>query len=297
MKIFMAILSLVLTMSMVFTGCGEETFTPTDVDSKITQTAGDATQENQEKTSPETTLSDEDAQKDGEDNGSLRETSAVKSEKQGNQTTVVENNSETDQSSGKNNGDTQASPSAYIPPSFTSVAGFKSWLQSGGIEEEKRADLLNSVKNSSTFSATAYCQPKIGDGNQMFQISKIDAYPYSVIYRYSFVKNSAVTGLKITTYVDANYMTGIANIMEDTYAEIDSPETRVFDKYGFATVNGITYYYYHYPANDSTTIYWQINDNTYYAVYYGDYDQINEILPMLELEQVSYKINTDAEVK
>ena len=163
-------------------------------------------------------------------------------------------------------------------------------MQNGGMEEEKRANLLNNVKNSTTFSTTSYCRPKLGDGNDEFVLTEIEAYPYSVIYRYGFAKNKNVRGLAITIYVDSAYMASIEEAMKECYSLIDNLNDRVYDKYGSTVVNGITYQYYHYPKNDSATIYWKINQNTFYAKYYGDYDQIHEILPLLELEQVEYKI-------
>jgi DNA polymerase-4 len=88
------------------------------------------------------------------------------------------------------------------------------------------------------------------------------------------------------------------NQIEEKNDVVQETLDKINDKYGSSTIDEITYQYYHYPKNDSVTIYWEIDQNTFRAVYYGDYAQINEILPLLELEQVSYKItNNNAVVK
>ncbi len=277
------ILGMVLSLLLVATmlaGCGDVSETPTDANSPATQQTGGA----------ESLVASQPTQEENKTPAVQSTPAPTTSKETGKEESTVSNNKEN--TNDQPQGDEPWSP----PPGFTSVEGFHSWLQTGGVEEEKRADLLGNVKNSTTYSATAYCRPKLGNGNEWFTLSEIRAYPYSVVYEYSFFKKPKERGLKITTYIDPIYMADGARSMKERYDLINNPEERVFDKYGSATVNQITYYYYHYPANDSTTIDWRINGNTFKAKYYGDYAQINEILPLLELEQVGYKV-TKSEAK
>ncbi len=270
----------ILLVGAMLVGCSEAPESPTDVNSLATQQTGGA--ESLVASQPDS------QEKPHEEN----KTPAVQStpvqttsQETGKEESTVSNNKEN--TNAQPQGDEPWSP----PPGFTSVEGFHSWLETGGIEDEKRADLLNNVKNSTTYSATAYCRPKLGNGNELFTLSNIEAYSYMVTYHYRFAKNLDLIGLEIMLYIDPVYMDHVAQTMKKRYEQIDDLENRKFDKYGETVVSGITYQYYHYPSNDSTTIYWKINGNSYYGRYYGDYSQINEILPLLELEQVEYKIS------
>ncbi len=283
--IFLLILCFVISL---FTACGEAKETPTDVTNSSEnstiqqpQTQGESSQPTKETTG--------DVQKENQEQDGIPsqpEESAPQSPQEENQEEVT-----VPETQGNGNNDVQGDLNPYIPPEFTSVEGFHSWLQNGGVEEEKREDLLNSITNSTTYSDTSYCRPKLANGNQEFVLTTIEAYPYSVIYRYGFVKNLSLEMLTITTCIDPIYMKDVSENMQECFDLIDDPEKRVFDEYGSTALNEITYYYYHYPKSDRTTIYWKINGNTFKARYYGSCAQINEILPLLELEQVEYKIS------
>lgn len=169
-------------------------------------------------------------------------------------------------------------------------------MQNGGLEEDVRSQLLVNVKDSTTYSTTTYSSPKLGDGNKIFALSEIKAYPYGVFYNYIFA-NTTQKSLTIWFYVDPAYMRFARINMEDSYREIGQPDKRVYDLYGETKINEITYYYYHYPKNDSTTIYWKIDDSYYSAWYYGDYANIQEVLPLLEIEQVGYQVSNSGAVK
>lgn len=287
MKTLTMILAFLVALGML-TGCSEEVETPTNVNSPVIQqqVKGEETSGLSESVQQDQEEQSESVKEQPVENKQEEKTASKEEKKE----VVVSEVKETNKEAGSNDNIEHGDEPAYIPPSFTSMEGFRSWMQNGGMEEEKRANLLNSVKNSTTFSTTSYCRPKLGDGNDEFVLTEIEAYPYSVIYRYGFAKNKNVRGLQITTYVDPVYMKNIEEAMQETYDEIEQPDIRVFDQYGSHQVKGITYYYYHFPKNNGTLVYWQIEGNTFYAVYYGDYDQINNILPLLELEQVEYKI-------
>lgn len=148
----------------------------------------------------------------------------------------------------------QAMPPEYVPPCFTSMEGFHTWLQDGGGDDEKRSELLSCAKNSPTFSLTSYYRPKMLDGKDGLQLSEIAAYSTGIHYYYGYEKNKENLVLDINVSIHKAYLDRFAEDMQDCYNQINHPDGRVFDKYGEAVVNGITYQYYHYPKNDSTTV-------------------------------------------
>ena len=121
---FILILCFVFTL---FTACGQTPETPTDVNSPETQqTAGgegssvDLQQEVQEKTQ-------EEHQSQNEQSAPVQ----TASKEIGMKESAVSNNKE-------NNDNQLQGDEPWSPPAgFTSVEGFRSWLQTGGIEEEK----------------------------------------------------------------------------------------------------------------------------------------------------------------
>ena len=306
MKIkWIAILLVMVLVSGMLAGCTEETpFTPTDAKDAVA-----FEQEQQEKQQQESTVSQSEKEIDKEQKEDEPVSSATEKEPEkqtaatSSKAEQVSNNKQEKEDSqtvsstapaGNSGNGTAADAMEEIPPSFTSVAGYHSWLQNGGIEEDVRAELLSNVDKLTTYTSTRYTRPKLGDGNQMFTLSEIVTPSYGAIYWYvASNANKSDVKLKISIYTDPLSEGFLQDEMEKRYAQINSVD-RVFDQYGEATVNGITYYYYHSSKKDVTIIYWQVNGNTFYAMYYGEYSQIKQILPMLELEQVEYKVSDQA---
>lgn len=294
MKRFMVALAFLLALSLL-SGCSEVVETPTNVNSPVIQQQAEGKEISE--------VSEPNQQDQGEEAGSENE-QPVENKKEENQTSKdveketvgfkPQENAETQENKDRTN----AMATEYVPPNFDSIEGFHSWIQNGGVEDEKRIELLSYAKNSSTVSQTSYYRPQMGNGKEGLKLVKIDAYSTELVYRYALEKNVEQVVLNIYVGVHQGRIDGFSKKMKENYELIDSPDTRMYDKYGSSAIKGIEYYHYHYPANDSTTIYWQIGEKTFLAYYYGDYAQINEILPLLELEQVSYKItNNNAVVK
>lgn len=293
MKRFMVALAFLLALSML-AGCGEIVETPTNVNSPVIQQQAEGEEGSDLSESAQQDKGEQFEQENVQSVENKKEESNFsKEEKKESVVSKLQANDSIQENKEKNN----AMPQEYIPPSFDTIEGFHSWMKNGGVEDEKREELLANAKNSLTVSHTAYYQPKMRNGKEGLKLTKVDAYSSELVYRYALEKNIEKNILNIYVGILQGRMDSFSKKMEENYKLLDSSDNRVYDKYGSSTIKGIVYYYYHYPANDSTTIYWKIGENTFLSYYYGNYDQIHEILPLLELEQVEYKIANNGAVK
>ncbi len=186
--------------------------------------------------------------------------------------------------------DMEASP----PFCLADSKSFHSWLQNGGDEEHVRENILNFfAEGSPTLSDSFYYRPKLGDGKNGWQLTNINVYYEELYYNYTMIIGETKTNLGIYIGIDNDRIDCYEDEMQWCSQLTNGPVENYypsFDVYGSATVKGVEYNCYHFPKSGVTSIYWKVNGITFCAVYDGEYSDVGEILPLLEMEKVSYKI-------
>ncbi len=188
----------------------------------------------------------------------------------------------------------------YTPPSFATVKAFHNWLQNGGTREAERNTLLSLAKNSPTVTLTSYYRPQLRNGKNNWQLTNINVNRSWLYYNYTLTVHKEKTNLGIYIGVSEGRINELSYERQLCYELSNGPVenwTPAFDRYGSATVKGVEYTCYYFPDDKVTSVYWETNGITFCAVYDGEYSDVGKILPLLEMEQVNYKIASSGTTK
>ena len=169
-------------------------------------------------------------------------------------------------------------------PTFLSDETFVFWLKNGSDSfVDQRTDFLQQTVNQ-TF---VYYRPA-NDLSSYGTFNLLECPVLGKRYRYYYSKNDQAS---IKIGVQCNDST-----FEEMYIMAKERFENNQNGYRYMVHDGIEYYYYD-AGSSMTLVYWQQFGETQFAHVYQNRDKIEEIIPLLELEQVTVKLNDDAVVK
>lgn len=160
-------------------------------------------------------------------------------------------------------------------PTFVSEAALKAWLiQGSGRYEEERGNALQQANNQKF----VYYRPS-GDLSQYGALTSIE---YDTMHQevvYSYFQNGELA-IEVFSYLtDSSW--------EDLYNNFSAADPKMFKH---VTCDNIEYHYY---SPKHTTVIWEQFGYTHAAKVYQNKDKIEEIIPLLKLEQVTVNLNSD----
>ncbi len=177
-------------------------------------------------------------------------------------------------------------------PVFKSDVEFQKWLKGETISfEDARKVVLNTAKEN----AVTYARPKISkDDNYRFNEILVEANQgfSTICYRYvPKVKNHSLSSVSIHAHSHDN--ASLRKSYEDAQKDANGEK----EYYQYVRHGSIDYYLEYNSVLDSFVIYWEQFGFIHTAIADHVYEQIEQILPLLELEQVTVKLNDDAVIK
>ncbi len=167
-------------------------------------------------------------------------------------------------------------------PTFVSETALVSWIKNGsGKYESERANIL---QNAVTNQTIIYCSPtsSILEYVTLEQIEVV-GNNLSLIYQYTF-EDGNVLGIYPSRLTDTSWV-DLYELRKQRYLYGEEDHGRII-------ANGIEYYY-QFGAFESTMISWLQYGTAHSATIYGHRDQIDTLIPLLELEQVTVDLNND----
>lgn len=191
------------------------------------------------------------------------------------------------------NGDTNCAIPDY--PTFTSLKDLKDWFQSGTQWAEDRANVM---RQYTTDAITTYYRPSIPENHPLFTLDYVEIHTPTgqIAYYYSFVDKSIDESLSGVGLSVAVLPTSYDPYTTNYYKFLDCVN-RSEEGYSLVQADGIPFICRYNKEFNSTRIYWMQNEVVHAAVIYGYHDQLDQIIPLLELEQVTVKLNNDQVVQ
>lgn len=288
---FILIFGLIFTL---FTACGEAPQSPTDVTATAVQ---QAVEENTEDLAEEVSVVSQAVE---------QVASKEEGEKKQQGTTKVPTTSVESQGTGSQqakppaqNTDTPVADINVKYPTFTGEGSLKNWLLGKNPEyfADDRGEVFSTMGNQ---GVVTYYRPSIPANHPLFMLSQINVHTPSGVMHYLYNGKDVLAAELVVGIANTN--NGIfKSSFEDTYNEIKdvyvnsttySPEVVTGHYYQY---KGIDFYCKYILEQQHTWIVWKQFGFAHYAVLHGRFDQIEEIIPLLYLQQV--KVDNNAVIK
>ncbi len=179
-------------------------------------------------------------------------------------------------------------------PTFTTVTAFENWLAKGGEHQDVHDSMTQHVTNAVDLKAGYYYRPVFRSQNDFIKFKDIEFCSNKdltyIYYRYDIIE-TINDNVDLQIWVDLEpYALDIdsGNLIK----QLKYPENqRSFDDYSITTYNGIKYYVFYYSDSNHSYIYWGQYNKVFCADMNGYFNQLDQILPLLQVERVSYKAN------
>ena len=178
-------------------------------------------------------------------------------------------------------------------PTFKSEVALQKWLKGESDSfEEDRAIVLNNAKQE---NVVTYARPKISkDDNYSLNVTHIETNQGVSTLCYSYApKIKSHSTSSISVFVRSHEVAALRESHEDAKKDANGEK----EYYQSVRHGSIDYYYGYNPILDSFVIYWEQFGFIHSAIAEHVYEQIDQIIPLLELEQVTVKLNDDAVIK
>ena len=181
-------------------------------------------------------------------------------------------------------------------PTFTGETSLKNWLIGNHSDyfADKRNDMLSTMGNK---GKVTYYRPSIPTNHSLFTLSQVEVHTPSSGFHYFYngkeignqglmiSVNHVASGTDTTRITDYMYATAKAKYNGEP---TDLAEDTAVYCY---TYKGIDFYYYRYLTVgtniDTVGVYWLQFNSSHMAVLQDNCDQIEEIIPLLYLQQVT----------
>ena len=184
-------------------------------------------------------------------------------------------------------------------PSFTKESALKEWLLGNHADyfADKRGDMLSAMGNKET---VVYYKPSIPANHSQFILKQINVHTPSSAMHYLYNGNdvlSAELTINVTTGSTAKFDSGF----EEIYKDIKGVYEKTSNHYGEEVSgycyqqNGIEFFCSYDAVQQYWWIVWKQFDLYHYSTLHGHFDQIEEIIPLLYLQQV--KVDNSAVIK
>ncbi len=180
-------------------------------------------------------------------------------------------------------------------PTFTGENSLKDWLLGKHPDyfQDGRGDMLNAIGTNKVI----YYRPSIPSNHELFMLNQIEVHTPSGAMDYLYNGNdvlSAELGIGISNSNTAQFDSGFKDIYDDIKAVYENksdiyPETVEGYCYQY---NEVDFFYAYMPTKQNSWIVWTQFGLYHYAVLHGHFDQIEEIIPLLYLQQVKLDNNT-----
>ena len=165
---------------------------------------------------------------------------------------------------------------------FASEAELINWLKNQeNPENQFSVDALATMQRENTIT---YLKPKVSEDSSLVELVEIGIDSASIHYCYRFLGEDTYS---LTVF---NCLTDFDN---EVYIRYQERVSNGKENYYYTEVNEIEYYYMRNEKEDATVIRWMQGDIPQVALLYGHFEQIDEILPLLELQQVTVQTNND----
>lgn len=274
-KIYVVILVLTILFSVV--GCSQSNETPTDMISKGESLVETGVSELETSPVSDVVKNEVTEQDEKEESSAAKNTVSQK-----NKNSMVSHIEEDAMSSVVENLQTEEDIVVPEDPKFANLAEFEKWLKNQkNTENHFSADALTTMQQGNTL---VYLKPNVLSENTSLVFSRIKASADYLFYFYQFADST--DEFRVTVSLGGEDL-------QELYDLLKKNATEGKKDYYCTERNGITYYYKKQDLADGTVFSWEQYGKTHAAKIAGHFEQIDEILPLLELQQVTVQTNND----
>ena len=181
-------------------------------------------------------------------------------------------------------------------PTFTGEGSLREWLTGEHADyfADKRGEMMSTMGNKDTVT---YYRPSISANNPLFVLSQVQVHTPSRSFDYSY--NGTGDKAELVVFVAHDTVQGFGyddmyNLFKSTYENQESSENA--EEIGLLFQHdAVDFYGLYTPTDGSCYIAWQQFGFTHFAGLHGHFDRMEEIIPLLYLQQV--KVDSSAVMK
>lgn len=181
-------------------------------------------------------------------------------------------------------------------PTFTDEGALKNWLAGKHPDyfTNGQKDMVSVLQSQ---GSAVYYKPSIPTNHSLFTLSQVEVHTPSRSFDYSY--NGTGGEAELVVFVAHDNVKGFGyddmyDLFKSTYENQEPDENAEEIGYLFQH-NNVDFYGLYTPADGSCYVAWQQFGVTHFAGLHGHFDQIEEIIPLLYLQQV--KVDNSAVIK